>query len=738
MRFSATQKLITYLMVLTSQLALLSSRELPLSLAALAALATILSWFWEPPRVDPRRFQGLWTALTLATFLYVAGSIVVGLNSFLHAGAQFVLLLGLIKLFDRKESRDDQQLYLLSFLQIIAASVLGNDLGFGLLFLLYVITGTWALILLHLRREIEENALLKYAEPDQGKPVHVARVLNSRKLINGRFLAVTGLLSLVIFAGALLAFFAFPRVGFGYFTQKQRDGLMMAGFSERVELGQHGTIRDDPTVVLRVEFPDGGRDRLPHYWRGIAFDHYDGHRWTQSKTRSCQPAHDDQARAIVSGPTGMYGRRCQPRAPTPVDEAQLVAQRIYLEPLDSRVLFSLPGLVRVGFEGASSALLQRFERRSLELNTEGDVRYHQRDRVALRYMAFSEVSAPAAPVIELSAYREALPEPIRARYLQLPEALDPQIEALAAQIFAEATTLHEAVSRLESHLRREYQYSLDLERDTRLAPLEDFLFVQKKGHCEYFATAMVILLRTQGIAARNVNGFLGGTWNDYGQYLAVSQGDAHSWVEVWSGEVGWRLYDPTPADPRGVARLGLLDHLSQYLDALRLRWYQHVVEYSLSDQYEILTAVREGLRRLSMPTLGGAAQPQRVWVGGVGLVVLVGLAIFLWRRRRGAASGECPELHEITAIYRSFLIRYGKLGYTKAPEQTALEFLQRLEREGAPWIEVARPLTERYLAVRYGAQPIDAATLQALRRSLREIRKPRGADAPPPGQGAPL
>ena len=97
------------------------------------------------------------------------------------------------------------------------------------------------------------------------------------------------------------------------------------------------------------------------------------------------------------------------------------------------------------------------------------------------------------------------------------------------------TGVGEAVDRITAHLRKNYGYTLDLRRDDRYAPLEDFLFVQRRGHCEYFSTAMVILLRTLGIGARSVNGFMGGTWNDYGGYLAVSQGDRlAAWVVVAS------------------------------------------------------------------------------------------------------------------------------------------------------------------------------------------------------------
>src|SRR6202008_3744488 len=110
-----------------------------------------------------------------------------------------------------------------------------------------------------------------------------------------------------------------------------------------------------------------------------------------------------------------------------------------------------------------------------------------------------------------------------------------------------------------------------------LAPLEDFLFVQRRGHCEYFATALAILLRTQGIPTRVVNGFFGGEWNEFGGYYAVRQGDAHAWVEGYFPEAGWVMFDPTPTAP--LSRGGIFGFFDRLYDAARIRWFTYVIDY---------------------------------------------------------------------------------------------------------------------------------------------------------------
>lgn len=731
MRFLLVHKTASYLMVLTGLVALLTSGEVgPLmSLLSLAGLA--LSWFWEPPRVNLRALQTFWNVLTLVVLAYAVVHVLTG-GSLLLAGIDFVVFLSLNKLFNRRESRDYQHLYIVSFLQMVAGTVLNSDLLYGVLFLLYVVFGTWSLILFHLKREMEENYLLKYGDSLEGRPVQVQRVLNSRKLVGFRFLAVTSLVSLAVFAGALLVFFAFPRVGFGFFFRKQRAGITMAGFSDQVELGQHGLIKDDRTVVLRAEFPQGGRDRLPPYWRGIAFDRYDGRRWTKSRIDTCRPRTDRTGRSIVGGAMRFRRGGCKPIGAHTTDEAGLVAQRIYLEPMESQMLFGLRRMERVEIPEPSDPRLGRHDRTAVMLDREGDVQYRQRDQLAFRYTAFS---APERVGIDdqrrpLADYRAALPEAERALYLQLPDRLNPEIARLGAELVGDAATVGEAVARVENHLRTRYGYTLDLKRDERYAPLDDFLFVQRRGHCEYFATAMVILLRTQGIAARNVNGFLGGVWNDYGGYLAVSQGDAHSWVEVWHGEGRWETRDPTPAGAGAAQSPGLLDRLAQYADALRLRWYQYIIEYDLDAQVGALKSMRDAWRARFGRSKDGRLLPPTL-LRDLGVALAIGGLLFglgwVWRQR-GRAQGpdgvRSARQVDVARLYSQLVDRYARLGHRRAAHTTAAEFLHQLRAAGAPDLAVAETITGHYTRVRFGGEGIDSPALAQLRRAVRDIGKP--------------
>ena len=160
----------------------------------------------------------------------------------------------------------------------------------------------------------------------------------------------------------------------------------------------------------------------------------------------------------------------------------------------------------------------------------------------LRY----EISSflPREPLRRRSSPDVVLRDAERMRYLQLPP-LDPRIPELAHAVAGNGGEADRAAL-LEKHLRTQYAYTLDLPTAEPADPLADFLFSRRKGHCEYFASAMTVMLRTSGIPARLVNGFQSGTFNPMSGLYVIRGSDAHSWVEAFLPGTGWTVFDPTP------------------------------------------------------------------------------------------------------------------------------------------------------------------------------------------------
>jgi transglutaminase-like putative cysteine protease len=297
----------------------------------------------------------------------------------------------------------------------------------------------------------------------------------------------------------------------------------------------------------------------------------------------------------------------------------------------------------------------------------------------------------------------------RARYVQLP-ALPPRIRALAAEVTAGSADQWEAAQRLTAHLSEAFRYTRVLRRTTERDPVDEFLFVQRSGNCEYFAASLAVMLRSLGIPARVVNGFQRGEWNPYGKYFLVRLRDAHSWVEVFIEGAGWLTLDPSPrggTEPTTAAAPAAL-----YLDALRLRWYRYVINWSLQDQLVAAAAVQ---RTASSWTAWPLSAPSwRLLPGGpLAAIVIVALALtaaWWWRRGGGWAAPSAP----IPAFYARALRLLARRGLAPTAGETAREFSARAAGHapacGAP---LAR-LTAGYERVRFGGARLDAAEVAEL------------------------
>jgi hypothetical protein len=246
-------------------------------------------------------------------------------------------------------------------------------------------------------------------------------------------------------------------------------------------------------------------------------------------------------------------------------------------------------------------------------------------------------------------------------YLRLPEGTD-RTRALAREVLTPDMGALAKARRAEAYMRNNFTYSLETAPPPPgMTPVEDFLFNSKRGFCEHYATAMVLMLRASGVPARIVTGFYGGEENAYGDYIIVRQSNAHSWVEA--GVDGrWMRFDPTPLvlpAKRGA--------LSLYVDSLKMAWFRYVIGYSAADQIGMLkyfTAHPVDLP--DIPVLG--APPRPIYL----VAAAASLAVLLFRlrpRERAAAVKRTPE----TALYVRFrdLVkkRGGRVGSHSAPSE---------------------------------------------------------------------
>lgn len=729
MRFSAIHKVASYLMVAAAFASLALSRELPPAIVALTALGGLLSFFFEPQRhafLRSRAWTFGWNAVTVVSFAWTLLDALRG--EALFAGVRFLCFLLVNKLWNRRASRDYLQAYVVSFLMLVAGAALSSELAYAGCFLAYVVFATWTLTLFHLRREMEENYLLKHSDGLSSERVEVERILNSRRIVGGSFLAGTSLVSIGIFVLASVTFFLIPRFGFGFFSSRARRGQATVGFSDRVELGEYGLIKDNPQVVMRIELPSG-QPKTPLRMRGVSFDRYAHGHWSRTARTASEPLRRWDDLWLVDQAERPNAQRVRQ-----ILSSSLV-QQVYLDPLDTAVLFGAAHplayqLPRAGLGTAAPVI-------ELEARAAGEVialerriepgtgrAYSVERKSGLRYTVYSDDREPSIPALlavpELSAESaEAL-----APYLVLPQDLPPRIAELARKVTAGHKGPFAKAIAVEQFLQKSYRYTLDLKRDERYEPLDDFLFVQRAGHCEYFASAMAVMLRTQGIPTRSVNGFLGGEWNGYGKYVAMRQGDAHSWVEVWLDGMGWTTFDPTPVGPgAGAPAWG---KLRQVVDTLELAWFKWVIEYDLGKQADAVSRVRkwaEGGSAASGRWLEVLSRHRRALAIALGTALLSWLA---WRRRRGFRwGGGAVRAQAANQAFERALRALEKRGHARGAGETGRELAVRVEAARDPGATPFAELVELYYAARFGGAEVAP---DALERLARKVVRP----APPP------
>jgi transglutaminase-like putative cysteine protease len=716
MRFSAIHKIASYLMVSAAFAALALSGELGLGVIAVTLGAGALSFFAEPARhafLREKWYSNLWNVATLAAFGWTIVDLLRGEG--INAGVRFLCFLLVNKLWNRRASRDYLHAYVTSFLMLVAGAALSSDLTYAGCFVAYVVFATWTLTLFHLRREMEENYLLKHSDGAQSERVEVERILNSRRIVGGSFLLATSVVSVLIFVCATLVFFMIPRIGFGFFLSHGRNGRATVGFSERVDLGEYGLIKDNPQVVMRIELP-AGPPAEPLHLRGVSFDRYqDGH-WSRTDKVQTLPLRRFGSQWIVGI---AQGERISPKKLKSL-LAHAYEQRVYLDPLDTPVLFG--AAQPTVFEVAPSLTANPIEleargpdevlamERHLDMAT-GRV-YGVERKTGLRYTVYSDDSRP--PEAELAKILDGptVRGPDLAPYLTLPADMPQRVTELARKLTDNVSGPYNKARVIERYLQTRLKYTLDLKRDAHYEPLEDFLFVQKAGHCAYFASAMAVMLRVVGVPTRSVNGFLAHEWNGYGHYLAVRQRDAHSWVEAWIDGVGWMSFDPTPSGPAQGGENDWLARIRQITDTAEMAWFKYVIEYDLAKQTDLANGVRDFTSGIFHATsfkqrIQRAAPP----VGGA-LVFAAALAFTLRRRRRGPRVG--ARIHQAENAFGRALRALEKRGLTRGLGETARELAGRAHATGDPGAPAFSALVELYYAARFGGEAVPVADLERL------------------------
>ena len=723
MRFGLVHRVMTDTLAALGVLAVVSTASLglwtnvTLVVGLVLALAVPESWQSRPS------FRHVPSVAATVVFVVQVVRILTG-HSVLEGVIEFAALLQIVRLATRRGAVHDQHIIVLALLHLVGGTVLGGGLTYGICFLGFLVVAPGALVLSHLRREVEGN-YRQGARDRTGLPVDVPRILRSRRVVGRGFLLSTCLLSVPILCFTSVLFILFPRVGLSLLLLNHPRTGHMVGFSDHVDLGQVGVLRSDPSIALRFEVPDLPTPpaRLTLRLRGTAFDDYDGRAWRRTQT-------DHHFADHVSGSPEIYPIF---RAPEEKRDRRIAFD---VEPIDPPVIFLPPNAAAIRVRPQSQALLG--EQLSIQRGPEGEFRYGGTDTRGIRYDVYVGGDREVFPDVLASGDRQ--------RYLSVPANRPHRVGDLAHQWADGLPTAEAKALAIEDHLRKDFRYDLGSPSGGTASPVDDFLFVSKRGHCEFFSTAMALMLRELNIPSRNVTGFVGGTYNHFGNYYAVREGDAHSWIEAYLDDPahpGWRTFDPTP--PAGAQPLeqtsGAFVYMRDLVEALSQRWDKYVVRYDLRTQSRLLDEIGrkyETFRSrvgVDKGPIGKLTRGPFVAAAVLGVSVL---AYVVWRRRKRRAVGQDggprknavnAKLETASALYRLLEGALAPHGMSRPASLPPLRHAEELQARRHPLSEEVLALTIVYLETRFGGGVLTDFEQQDFERRVRDIRAFRAVPA---------
>ena len=650
------------------------------------------------------------TTLSLLYLAFYFADAFVFRSDFIISTVRMLFFFTALRLVTAQTSRDYFYLGVLAFLHLMAASMFVGGVSYLAVLLLFLIFSILTYTAFEIRRGCLSAALIvEDTNQARGKMVWVQLATLSIAL-SGGILVLSFALFLVI-----------PRT-LASGSMSPLRGNYTVGFSDQVNLGNIGSVQLDHTPVMRIKESSGATlEKLK--WRGLALRHFSGIRWSN-------PSPQDR---LVVADEGQY----LVREPSRQNErGRRIRYEVALEPMPTSALF---------LAGQPEQISGSF--RSLRVTDTDSYRVPRARHQALRYQADSwvpdKLPQRAANVVEVFTKQ------YRGKYLQLPK-LDSRITTLTRQITGNTQAPLRQAGLIEQHLRNQFGYTLNLP-DTKVDdPLAHFLFERREGHCEYFASAMTVMLRTQGIPARLVNGFLGGIYNPVSDEQVIRSSDAHSWVEAYIPGHGWLSFDPTPPSPYSAMGFWAMQFW-MYWDALESSWGAWVLDYDWNRQLSLAHDVR-GRSQVAAVTILSSIQAGRQWAarmwaaaanafeqpgakqqtGWLLLLLLiaavVGLAFGLPRlmpwlakvyRRRRVETGH-GRISDSTYFYEQALRILERRGFVRSPTQTADEFAESVQERQLRGL--VQQVTTVYNRARFGHDRVAEKRLPQLVQALDRSR----------------
>lgn len=467
-----------------------------------------------------------------------------------------------------------------------------------------------------------------------------------------------------------LLFLFFPRVQAGFRFQMAQSNLGASGFSGQLSPCSVASLANSSEVAFRAEFPHG---KVPPpsalYWRGAVMRQGEGLEWRAPEA----PA--SLSHFALRRPQG-----------------EAVHQLITIEPHGGRWLFALdwPAESPPGSTIAPGNYLWSYQ----------PIRKSRRYEVK---------SFPEIPEKDLRS-RE------RKTMLEVPASVSPAVRELVRSWLAANPDPSAVIKSALQFFRSSFRYSLS-PGEYKKTDLDEFLFRRRVGFCEHYAASFATLMRLAGIPSRVVVGYLGGEYNEFGQFLLVRQSDAHAWCEVWLPEKGWQRVDPTSVVAperinlglssflemrgtsgqaagnnrgfvRNLTRRPIFNNVRLAWQSLNYAWDTRVLSFDNESQQSFLAEI--GFSR---------ADPVTLFIG-MFLFVAGLISIYAgWMRWRTRVRGD-----QVKALYERFCEKLSRLGAPRQPWEGPVDYSSRAARLLPNESNRIRKISYHYILLRYSAE----------------------------------
>ncbi len=723
----------------------------------LAALLLVPLAALSEARRPIRKTVWLQNAVVLSLFAASAFRFFATETAFLLIVADFLIFFMLLKLLFEKDESDLMQIIALSFFLLLSASTLALDFSFLIGFILYILGATWTLTIHTLAGQLPTGASARAAtRAPEAAPSGDAVGADSDLRDLYRFARRNAWITLgLVTLFSIGIFIFFPRLSLAVFQGAFLNPAHESGYSDTVNLRKSGTIRESETLVMRVEVAPEQRALIGQgYLRGHTLAAFNGQGWSALPKSGKNP---EAGKPFIQKMVKNYFPVAGPAKDLLSKEFEMsvgsrsyIRQDIYLESTGYSTLFGLPWIDTI--EAKLPQIL---------IGDDGSVRRPEASRGRLHYTVKSLAERPQEAVLirrsrdAFQAQERSNSEPDLAPYLALPDMDRAKLQNLLSKIVNRRDSPYAKARKIEQYLSRNYLYNRTVRPKDLDRPVESFLFEDRQGACEYFASAMAVMLRMERIPARIVNGFLMRDWNPKGNYFVVRAKDAHSWVEAEMGGI-WVPFDPSPivtgTEPKDVS---LWQAAREQLEYWNFLWTSYVLGYDMESQKNIAKNVelkssalsvhferfseswrrkiwgsrkqKTGDKNDSETTAKNTRTGSRtlmVFSAGGGVLTALFLCLFgikKWREKRlrtarGNGQGD---------FYFELLRLFARRGWTLKSGETPLEFQARLEREIADFGAVqpsARNLQSIFYRVRYGGQRVDESGLRDIKKEIQTLK----------------